>query len=116
MRELGGWLLFIHFLKIQACRYLALGIYNTLFPLDSFLRDFCLGFFQLIRLYIRFLNDLFSSDAARSSLVNCSRGERLPIRHHLPQITHHGLLQDNVNRYVVPEHIVNESGQSFQHF
>ena len=59
MGELGRRLLFIHFLKVQACRYLALGIYDTLFAFDGFLRDFCLGFIKFVRLFIRFLNGFF---------------------------------------------------------
>ena len=68
MGELGRRLLFIYFLKVKARRNSALGIYDTLFSFDGFLRDFCLGFIQLVRLFVRFLNGLFQF-RGRSFLV-----------------------------------------------
>ena len=56
VRHFGGRLFLINLLKIKACRYFAIRINDTLLFLDGFLRDFCLGFIQLIRLFLCFLN------------------------------------------------------------
>ena len=59
MGKFGRRFLFINLLEIEPCGDFAIGVDDTLFFLDGFLRDFCLGFFQLVRLFICFANCLF---------------------------------------------------------